>query len=494
MRQLESGAPPHRDATATGETWRLLLGLAAQGRFWLIALALFSAAVVDQALIQHQVLYLEVDLGMTPGVVAAGISTMGLVGIVARLFVGGVFDRLSVRGVSLMYLALAGSAMLALFALNPLVFATFIVLRAVGHAAVLLDSAVLSKHVFGFRNLGLLLGVYTSFVAIGFALGPWLVGRLYRISGSYLLPFVVCAALAVFAALVLLPVKPEHRLAGRQGGTADNPGFGGQKPGLRQGLEIGRRRPGRQRRASRCDTFKIPFQESRTMNNNLIWRSVRYAAVAAAAIAVTGSALAQDELPATFDGLELVENSRAAATYVSPDADFSQYDQVMLLDSYVAFRKDWKKDYNRDAVTLSQRVSDQDMERIKQGMAELFKEVFVEEITRDDGYKMSDTAGENVLLVRPAIIDLDVTAPDTQSASRSYTFVDSAGAATLYIELYDSVSGDILARSIDRREGRDYGRMQWNSSVANRSEARRILRQWAGWLREGLDEVHGKGD
>lgn len=230
--QLSSGAPPHGDATAAAETWKLLRGLAAQGRFWLIGLALFSAAVVDQAFIQHQVLYLEVDLGMTPGVVAAGISSMGLVGIFARLFVGGVFDRLSVRGVSLMYLALAGSALLALLALNPLVFATFIVLRAVGHAAVLLDSAVLSKHVFGFQNLGLLLGVYTSFVAIGFALGPWLVGRLYGISGSYVLPFVVCAVLAVFAAIVLLPVKPVHWLAGRQSGTTDNPDFRGRKPGL----------------------------------------------------------------------------------------------------------------------------------------------------------------------------------------------------------------------------------------------------------------------
>lgn len=201
--------------TRSTMTWELVQELGTQGRFWLIALALFSAAVVDQALIQHQVLYLEIDLGMTPAYVAAGISSMGLIGIVARLFVGGVFDRLSARGVSLMYLALAASALLALAALNPVIFSTFIVLRAVGHAAVLLDSAVLSKHVFGFRNLGLLLGVYTSFVAIGFAFGPWLVGRLYALSGSYVMPFAVCAALAVFAALVLLPVKPAHWLESR---------------------------------------------------------------------------------------------------------------------------------------------------------------------------------------------------------------------------------------------------------------------------------------
>ena len=209
-----SAAEPSSNTRST-MTWELVLELGSQGRFWLIALAVFSAAVVDQAFIQHQVLYLEVDLGMTPAYVAAGISGMGLIGIVARLFVGGVFDKLSTRGVSLMYLALAASALLALAALNPVVFASFIVLRAVGHAAVLLDSAVLSKHVFGFRNLGLLLGVYTSFVAVGFAFGPWLVARLYTVSGSYVMPFAICAALAVFAALILLPVRPTHWHASR---------------------------------------------------------------------------------------------------------------------------------------------------------------------------------------------------------------------------------------------------------------------------------------
>ena len=200
--------------------------LAARRDFWLIALAVFSAAVVDQAFIQHQVLYLEIDLGMTPAHVAAGISAMGLVGIGARVGVGFTFDKLSARGVSLMYLTLAAAAACALAAVNPVVFAMFVVLRATGHAAVLLDSVVLSKHVFGLENLGLVLGIYTAFVATGFAVGPWIVGRLYGVTGSYVVPFVVCALLAVFAALVLLPVKPAQWLAARERGAAGAPDSG----------------------------------------------------------------------------------------------------------------------------------------------------------------------------------------------------------------------------------------------------------------------------
>ncbi len=110
-------------------------------------------------------------------------------------------------------------------------------------------------------------------------------------------------------------------------------------------------------------------------------------------------------------------------------------------------------------------------------MAELFREVFVEELTENDGYELVDEPAGDALLIRPAIIDLEASAPDTQSAGRSYTFVDSAGAATLYI---------------DRKADRGHGMMQWASRASNRSDAKRVLRTWAGWLRERMDEIHGK--
>jgi len=197
-------------------TAALLKVLARDRQFWFIGLAVFSAAVVDQAFIQHQVLFLELDVGMDASIVAAGVSAMAVIGIAARIGVGFVFDRTSSRGVSLMYLALAGAALIALFVVNPAVFMMFIVLRAVGHAAVLLDSMVLSKHVYGVKNLGLLLGIYTSCVAVGFAVGPWLVGRLYEVTGSYVIPFIVCAFVALFAAIILLPVRPIYWLASRE--------------------------------------------------------------------------------------------------------------------------------------------------------------------------------------------------------------------------------------------------------------------------------------
>jgi len=203
---------------------------------------------------------------------------------------------------------------------------------------------------------------------------------------------------------------------------------------------------------------------------------------------------ADDDIPdVTHDGLQRVIDSKAAIAYIKPGADLSVYDRFMIVDCFVAFKKDWQKDYNRDQVSMSGRVTDRDMERMRNDMAELFREVFVEELTENDGYELVDAPAEGVLLIRPAIIDLEASAPDTRSAGRSYTFVDSAGAATLYIELYDSVTGEILARAVDRKADRSHGTMQWASQVSNRSDAKRILRTWAGWLRERMDEIHDRG-
>jgi len=195
--------------------------------------------------------------------------------------------------------------------------------------------------------------------------------------------------------------------------------------------------------------------------------------------------------PETVDGLVLVPDSKVQAAYVDPDADFGEYNKIMLLDCYVSFRKNWRKDHKRTGSMIS--VSKGEMERIKTGVAELFHEVFTEELSKDGGYEIVDAAGEDVLLVRPAIIDLDVSAPDGSSPGRTRTYTTTAGAATVFIELYDSVTGDILARAADRKvANRMGGYLSYSNRVTNTQDAKKMMRGWAKALRERLDEYHGR--
>jgi len=95
-----------------------------------------------------------------------------------------------------------------------------------------------------------------------------------------------------------------------------------------------------------------------------------------------------------------------------------------------------------------------------------------------------------VLLLRPAIINLDVTAPDTMSANRNYTITSSAGEMTLYLEVYDSVTGSIIIKALDRKGDRSQlGQFTLSSSVKNKAAANRILAQWADILVDALNEA-----
>ncbi len=204
-------------------------------------------------------------------------------------------------------------------------------------------------------------------------------------------------------------------------------------------------------------------------------------------------AFAQEQEPPqeTHDGLTLVPDRKVATAYVDSDADFSAYDKIMILDCFVAFKKDWRRDHKRSGSLIN--ISSSDMEKIKTDVAGLFREVFTEKLGGDGGYEIVEAAGDDVLLVRPAIIDLDITAPDTRQAGRSRTYTSSAGTATIYIELYDSVTGDILARAADRKAARSVGgHLTFTNRVTNRADARRLLGSWAELLRDRLDEFHGK--
>jgi hypothetical protein len=197
----------------------------------------------------------------------------------------------------------------------------------------------------------------------------------------------------------------------------------------------------------------------------------------------------KDELPAvSHDGLELRKGKVAEVLYVRPGVDFSGYKRFAILECPVAFSKDWE----RERKTGAMRVSQKDMDEIKAGLSAEFLKIFTDELQNKGGYTIVTEGADDVLILRPAIIDLEVSAPDTMSAGRSYTLSESAGGMTLYLEIFDSVTGQILARAIDRQEDRGMGRIQWQNSGTNKAEADRMLRRWAEALRARLDEVNGK--
>jgi len=188
----------------------------------------------------------------------------------------------------------------------------------------------------------------------------------------------------------------------------------------------------------------------------------------------------------TVEGLKLIPNTKdVALVWADPDADLAQYKRITLLEPYVAFKKNWRRDQNR---SNPMKVKTSDMDRIKGRVQVAFKEVFTEELEQG-GYMLTTERAADVLIVRPAVIDLDVNAPDVRSAGMSQTYVQAAGSMTLYLELYDAETNDLLAKVLDKRSDRQSGYMQWQTGPANLAAGKRMMKPWAQALRNGLDEA-----
>ena len=219
------------------------------------------------------------------------------------------------------------------------------------------------------------------------------------------------------------------------------------------------------------------------MKNLLIFLTIILTGLAS----VATLAKSKKEIPEyTVEGLKLVPDTKdIALVWAEPGANLSQYEKVFLVEPYVAFKKNWQRDQNR---SRGMKVRTNDMDRIKISVKELFMEVFTEELEKG-GYTLATERAENVLIVKPAIIDLNVNAPDVQAAGRTSTYTTSAGSMTLYMELYDSETDDLLAKAMDPTSDRDMGFMQWQTGPANRAAAKRMMQPWAEALRKGLDRA-----
>jgi Protein of unknown function (DUF3313) len=188
-----------------------------------------------------------------------------------------------------------------------------------------------------------------------------------------------------------------------------------------------------------------------------------------------------------FPGLELVNSKNVERLYRRPDVDASAYARILLGEPVVEFSKTWNpRNYGTSGLSAEQ------LKKIRVGLADLAKSTFAK-VLGDGGYEIVTEAGDGVLEITPSIVNLYISAPDTQTAGRSKTYTLDAGSMTLALRVSDSVTGTLLAVAYDsKRDSSSGSRLKWTTSVSNRAAAERILSGWAQQLKRELDAARGR--
>lgn len=224
---------------------------------------------------------------------------------------------------------------------------------------------------------------------------------------------------------------------------------------------------------------------------NIMRRLGLFTLLASALVASGAYAAKPSELDEAMshDGLQKISVKGIQYAYARPGATLADYSRVQIEPVQVAFHKHWDPTRTGSRIKLSK----EERENIRSGVATAVQEEFVKELRDASRYKVVSESGPDVLRVKVAIVDLYVNAPDTESMGMSRTYTVSAGQMTLFAELFDSESGQLLARVIDKREARDDQMYKLSNSVVKRAEVQDIASSWARILRIALDNAHGIG-
>jgi len=189
----------------------------------------------------------------------------------------------------------------------------------------------------------------------------------------------------------------------------------------------------------------------------------------------------------SFDGLHRVDNARFRSAWANPDIDFSHYSKIIPAGAEFQFRP-----VDRTARTTRARTSGSEFWISDENQARLIEEtteIFAEEIANSTRFEITDTKGDDVIIIRGVIHDIVSTVPPEQ-IGRGEIFLSSVGEATIVVEIIDSMSNKVIFRGAERRAAqRGGGQAMRANSVTTWAEVRRLMRQWARTVREGLDSL-----
>jgi hypothetical protein len=182
------------------------------------------------------------------------------------------------------------------------------------------------------------------------------------------------------------------------------------------------------------------------------------------------------------DGLRPLLNTRFSRAFARPGLELSRYSRIWLESAGVEYGEAPESPYGGQIDSATAPLKRDELE------AELLA-TFREFLFADGGWKVAEAAGADVLLVRVALVDVDVYVPPEPISSRTRVILEASGRATLLLSAHDSTTNEALVRFADRRDFESAVGPRQSTSLTNRQQVRRTIEAWAQLARVRLDEL-----
>jgi hypothetical protein len=183
----------------------------------------------------------------------------------------------------------------------------------------------------------------------------------------------------------------------------------------------------------------------------------------------------------TDDGLVRVPSRNVGGVYRAPEASFLQYRRIILEPPSIGFIRDWRENHPE--------VSPKEFERIRAESVTLFRDEFAREFVKRGPYTFADDPAPDVLLVIPAIEDLDIVAPESSEAGSTSSYTNRPVTLKVTGDLRDASTGKIVGRVImySSEERYPLNEMRIANRTTNAHDQRQAFAKWARLVREALD-------
>jgi MFS family permease len=195
-------AARHRGHAETGDDkqWTAKLALKSL-QFWMLFIARVGAASGTTVIVTHQVAHV-VDVGYSRLLAATIFGLAGITSSFGRVVFGFIADLLSRQAAYtvniLMTLVGVGALMILRDPSQAWLLYVYVIFFGIGFGSRAVIFSALTADIFSGKGFGSILGYSIVAVGVGGALGSWLGGLFYDLTGSYIVSFALsCVLLAI---------------------------------------------------------------------------------------------------------------------------------------------------------------------------------------------------------------------------------------------------------------------------------------------------------